>query len=1310
MNDIDNINKRIENFPIYKRSPRLILEPPTEAVEIKKPAQKAKIGKSSLIQIIVTPIVMLAVTVGMGLLLKRGMYMMIGVASTIVTSIFSVFRFFNEKKDCNEKNIKRELVYTKYLLSMRKLIFNLRNKERECYEYNSPKILEVEKLIDEYSSRIYEKSISDADFLTLTVGYYDDKSCCPIKFDYDELKIETDELEIEAKELAEEYSTIKDKPVVIDLKNAHLGLVGSESVIHEQLHILIAKLCVVHSYHDLQIILLVNQENSKKYRYIQWYPHTHIEAIGTGGVIDNGAVADQILLSMHKVIKERQMATSENGNKSEFKPHYIFIIDEPKLIADHIIMEYLSKNESYAYSLIYTSNMQENLPENIGTIIKYKDSDNARLIINERVLNEQDFKLDRIGNVNLEWMARNLSVLVHEQGLVMHLPESITFFEMYGVNHPSQMNILERWKTNSSNKSLAVPLGIRVTGETLMLNLHEKAHGPHGLIAGTTGSGKSEIIQSYILSLAANFHPYEVGFLLIDFKGGGMSHLFKDLPHVLGTITNLDAASSMRALASIDSEMKRRQRIFAENNVNHINGYVSLFKEGTVSEPLPHLFIISDEFAELKKEQPEFMNQLVSTARLGRSLGIHLILATQKPSGVVTDQIWSNSRFKLALKVQDDQDSKEIIKTSDAAYIRNAGRAYLQVGNNEIYELFQSAFSGALCSEESYEEVVDDRVYIRNHLGQMELLNEDLSKGEEGKEKLRKQLDVTVEYINNIYMSLDCEPVARPWLPPLEEKILSPIIEEKIEVLKENRETFYSMDGAVDLSVELGLVDLPKQQSINQYIYDLRKDGNLIIFSAPGYGKSVALTTMILTLALKSSPELLNLYILDLGSGGLLPLRHLPHCADYMSFEDSEKLSRFMQIIEDEVRIRKQLFAAASAMNFDMYNRVSETKIPAIVWFIDNYDIGKEMDQNLEMCVSHIARDGMNLGIYVIISASRPGAVRFSVINNFKSTMALYMYDKADTTSAVGKPEYGIKELRGRALVKLDDVAEMQIYTAVNVNNEEQYIDDLKAYISIINDNYNGKKPRRIPVLPSEFDIKTLKEYSKDSGHRSKLKVPVGLDVEKVDLTFVDISNRRQMIVGGPSTGKTNLLKVILLMKDDELKTYVIDDKSLELQMISGQVGAKHISAPNEYIAFFDEMRELIEARKQSYVIAKEKNPLIIPGVFYKGLEPVLVIISDLEVFTGNVSLLNDSKLFDIMVELEEVNVSIIVSSANSRSRGLDSFTKVMKETIDGVVVGNPAAQAMFSVPRAISNENPIGVSYIINRNKAQKIMVPISI
>lgn len=205
--------------------------------------------------------------------------------------------------------------------------------------------------------------------------------------------------------------------------------------------------------------------------------------------------------------------------------------------------------------------------------------------------------------------------------------------------------------------------------------MHEKSYGPHGLVAGTTGSGKSELLQSLLLGLAVNYHPHEIAFVLIDYKGGGMANAFTGLPHLVGTITNLGGNQINRALASIKSELMRRQRLFSEAGVTSIDSYIVLYRNKEVRLPLPHLIIVVDEFAELKSDQPEFMKELVSAARVGRSLGIHLILATQKPSGVVDDQIWSNSRFKLCLKVQTPSDSNEMLKRPEAAEIKEKGAA-----------------------------------------------------------------------------------------------------------------------------------------------------------------------------------------------------------------------------------------------------------------------------------------------------------------------------------------------------------------------------------------------------------------------------------------------------------------------------------------------------------------------------------------------------------------------------------------------------------------------------------------------------------
>lgn len=335
------------------------------------------------------------------------------------------------------------------------------------------------------------------------------------------------------------------------------------------------------------------------------------------------------------------------------------------------------------------------IPQGCSSLI-WVDSLSSGTLVNSSNQDEKiAFTFNSIDDKDAQQIVNLLApVYTEEISLEGSLTKNISLFEMFNILVVDDLDLEQRWANSKVFQSMAAPIGVTKTG-IISLDLHDKAHGPHGLVAGTTGSGKSEVLQTYILSIATIFHPYEVAFVIIDFKGGGMVNQFKNLPHLLGAITNIDGKEIDRSLKSIKAELQKRQRLFAEAEVNHIDKYIQKYKAGQVTTPIPHLILIVDEFAELKAEQPEFMKELISAARIGRSLGVHLILATQKPSGQVDDQIWSNSRFKLCLKVQSQEDSNEVLKSPLAAEIKEPGRAYLQVGNNEVFELFQSAYSGA---------------------------------------------------------------------------------------------------------------------------------------------------------------------------------------------------------------------------------------------------------------------------------------------------------------------------------------------------------------------------------------------------------------------------------------------------------------------------------------------------------------------------------------------------------------------------------------------------------------------------------------
>ena len=918
------------------------------------------------------------------------------------------------------------------------------------------------------------------------------------------------------------------------------------------------------------------------------------------------------------------------------------------------------------------------------------------LLLNQGEMVNKLIKLQRAGDVSFEIMARNLSVLIHERGIVSQIPESITFFDMYHVDRPDQLNIEERWSKNQSHKSLAVPLGVRGVEDYMYLNLHEKAHGPHGLVAGTTGSGKSEIVQSYILSLAVNFHPHEVGFLLIDYKGGGMAGLFRNLPHLLGTITNLDGSESMRAMASIKSELARRQKVFSQNNVNHINDYNKLFKLGEVEEPLPHLFLISDEFAELKKEQPDFMSELVSAARIGRSLGIHLILATQKPSGVVDDQIWTNSRFKLALKVQNEADSKEIIKTPDAAFITQPGRAYLQVGNNEIYELFQSAWSGATYQTDQEEKGTDDRVYWVNELGQGELLNSDLSSALETNEVKATQLDVVIDYIGEVYRQKEAVPVKKPWLPSLKRKILSPYT-----ITEEHVENMESKMIPLDLEAIMGLIDIPEEQEQREYRLNLAKDGNIALFAASGFGKSIFLTTIMLSLAIKNSVDMLNFYICDFGNSALIPLNALPHTADYISMDDNERLTKLIRILTEEIKERKKLFAKHMVQNFEVYNQTNEEPLKAIVVLIDNYDVVKEISQDLEDFFGKLSRDGMGLGIYMIITATRQSGVKYAILNNYKNKLAGYLVEKSEAHSLVGRSEYQPQEIEGRVMVKHTIVSMMQVYTMVDFKSEVDYNANLKKLIDTIGSMYPTKRAPRIPVLPERFTHSMLSRFA----GKVNPDIVLGLHKETVELAGFERNVAPFVILGDAGKGKTNLLKVILEQIVGTETIYLFDSSAKELFYHKDAKNLTYIEDQEEVEEFTEEFAEFAQSRKGNFHRALQENPRLTPRAYYASCKPVYIVIDDSDEFAETFKP-SAQALAECLKLAAETGCCVIATVHSTKTKALNELGKFFKTTTDGILVGSPGTTSTF--PTVPGRELPaLGEGLLFCSGAYERILLP---
>ena len=1253
--------QRPEGFPVYKRSPRLMKKPSAGKILLEFPREREKKDGKELLMTVLPPVVMMMVTVIIGVLAGRGIYLVMSAAAAGLTAVFSGVRYIDEKKAVKRKNQKYAEYYLDYLRYKQRELAAAYEWEQEVYAYRYPGIGELGRMVRECDSRIYERIPSDEDFLDVALGHYPGQPFFLIEGKEPSWDAGKDRLAEAAKDIREKYSVI-DQPRVASLKRAHLGLVGEKEFLHRQMKILAVQTACFQSYHDLRMIVIYDEGYEDEFRWMRWLPHVRIPGLNIFGMVHSERTRDLVLGSMSRILKERTETLREGEGRNKCLPHYLFLIQEPAWIMAHGIMEYLRMDgNALGFSVIYISDVRANLPEYIGTVLQVENSEEGNLLLDAREYRNQKLKLFQAPDVDFEWLARDLSMAEHEQGSSGNIPEKVTFFEMYGIRRPKELEIPRRWKESQSHRSLAVPIGMRSGKETMILNLHEKAHGPHGLVAGTTGSGKSELIQSYILSLAVNFHPHEIGFLLIDYKGGGMANLFRKLPHHLGTITNLDGAGGMRALTSVKAELSRRQRIFADFQVNHINGYMRLFKEGAAAEPIPHLFIISDEFAELKKEQPEFMKELVSAARIGRSLGVHLILATQKPAGIVDEQILSNSRFRLCLKVQNESDSKEILKTPDAADITRPGRAYMQVGNNEVYEMFQSAWCAAPYREtEEQTGTYDERVYAVNEFGQGELVNRDLSGRKEEYRACMTQLEAVASLLGEVFEEEGAAEVRKPWLPPLEEMIVSP----------------YAQAGAVrsGLTVSLGMTDIPGMQEQRELEHDFAGEGNLLFAASSGFGKTVFLTTVLMSLAISNDVDDLNYYILDYGNNGCMPLKELPHTAEYISADDEERYWKFKKLITEEIALRKRLFAGYAASSREAYQELSGKSMKAVMVVIDQLDVVRESGIEEEEFFTKLTRDGAGLGIYTVASVNRVNAVRLATLNNFPKKIAGYNFDENETFQTVGRTKYRQSDIKGRVLVSGENVHEAQIYVMAPCKDKTMYGRALKGLVKDVCRKYTGKEAPHIPVLPAEFFTSAMKEYESDGS-----SYLVGLEVEEVVLKGFMRTAGLFVIIGNTGTGKTNILKTLADQAVLRGRVCLFDSRSMDMYDYRRFSEVLYVEGKKEAGIFAEELSKELEYRRQFLKKRLCENRGMSPKQLIEEMPFYTILIDDIDDFSELTK--GDSERTALLIkEGNTLGITCIVTVHAAKSRGMSTMDKLIKQAAEGLVLSSQGVVPIFPV------------------------------
>ena len=1004
-------------------------------------------------------------------------------------------RYQRKQKKLYEKE--RQEKYGAYVEKKKNEIDIIMKKQKQILIENFITLEECEKIILTKNRQLWERKIEHSDFLSLRLGIGNSPLELDIKYPEEHFTMDEDNLQAITRTIVDKSKDLTDVPISITLTEKYiLGAVGKWNETREFMKQLLLQIIAFHSYEDVKLVFMIDEKRKEEWEFAKILPHVW----SNDKQLRFFATEYEEMCELSQYL-ERTLEARLEQDKEDYKafsPYYIIITDNFKIAKSvPIVMKALKLKKNVGMNVIVLNENLSTLPNECTTFLSINGRSGAVFESELTSDKQKEFAIDNYTQGNFTNCCKkvaNIPIKFAEDSYA--LPTLVDFLEMYGVGKVEQLNAIFRWKMSNPTTTLQAPIGIDSHGMLFKLDIHEKTHGPHGLIAGMTGSGKSEFIITYVLSLAVNYHPNDVSFILIDYKGGGLAGAFKNedtgvkLPHLAGTITNLDTLEMNRSLVSIQSELRRRQAIFNEARQALNEGTIDIYKyqkfyhEGLVKEPVSHLLIISDEFAELKVQQPEFMDQLISAARIGRSLGVHLILATQKPSGVVNDQIWSNARFRVCLKVQEKADSNDMLKVPDAALIKQTGRFYLQVGYNEYFGLGQSAWCGApYFPTEKVKKKIDTSMNFVNNIGSVVKESDEIRTDKVAAQG--EQLTNIVKYLSDIAKKENIS-IKQLWL----DKIPAVIYIDKLAAKYNYQLKPFTLNPII------GEFDDPFNQRQGILTLPLTEDGNTIIYGSAGSGKEQMLNAIIYSTITMHRPEEVNFYILEFGAESLRIFSKAPHVGDILYINDAEKISNLFKMLRTEIDRRKKIFADYSG-DYQTYIKSSGSSVPNYVVIINNYEAFTEVYANYEDVILQLTREGIKYGVFFIFTTSASNMIRYRLAQNFKQKLVLQLNDENDYSSILGNVR-GTKpsEILGRGLIDLGGIYEFQ---TASICEETKVNDTIRAVCEELRKK-NTFKAKAVPILPAKVTFNFVKDEF--TGLNS---VPIGIEKKSLKISSMDL-------------------------------------------------------------------------------------------------------------------------------------------------------------------------------------------------------------
>lgn len=820
----------------------------------------------------------------------------------------------------------------------------------------------------------------------------------------------------------EAITAMNDVPVAIDLMSAGvLGLVGDDRDTTALATSLVIQACCLHSPEDLIVAALVAEKRAMA-NWLKWLPHVRSPSSPIAGahLAGDRTRADQLLKEL-LVVAEQRLAANDRGS-SGYWPRLLVIIDRRLEPEPSLVSRLFDLGPTVGIAVVWLTAGKDRVPRQAEAVVTCRsllDQRSSVVSYTDPDLDDEPLQIERLDSRGADTITRSLAPLRDASSATSSsaLPRLVTLHHALDTEDVDADWVRSQWSIDRGD-SLPGPMGMAANGPLMLDLVH---HGPHGLIGGTSGAGKSELLMSMVAGLMALNPPNRANFLFIDYKGGASSEVFRDAPHTVGCVTNLDALLARRALTSLRAELNRRMDLL-HGRAKDVGELLAISPE----EAPPSLVIVVDEFATLVKEVPEFMVGIVDIAQRGRSLGIHLILATQRPSGAVNENILANTNLRISLRMLDGAESLSVIGTPDAAAIPTPlkGRGFARLGPGELVP-FQTAWSGAPLLAAEGPPPVQVVPFTSATVGPTAASPTSAQTSTAG-----TQIDELLASIREAASVLRLPESRSPWLDELPEQLsLRSVRRSRLDRLS---------DGASGFVVPITLVDDPDAQDQYGGLIDFEADGGLLVFGAGGSGKTTALRTLAVSAAIDDDHQgggTLTIFGLDFASRQLTVLSSLPQCAAIATGDDLEAVTRIVTLLVSELDRRLAVAAEAGRRGADAPD------FDRVLLLIDDYGSlaqsfeGAGVSAALYVWLERINRlivDGRQVGIHTAATASRRAAVRSGVLSAMANRIVLRQSDAAAYVELdVSAPMIGDLDLPpGRGFINASKLCQVAVVTA----------------------------------------------------------------------------------------------------------------------------------------------------------------------------------------------------------------------------------------------------------------------------------------